>query len=121
MEDWFLERGKQALEEAKRLFTGGKARVNTMLVEFADPAETILKVAKGKGSDIIVIGNRGTGEIEEFSLGSVAEKVSKYAECTVLIFKKGMKMSKILVAVDGSKHAQKALDYAVQLALKYKA
>jgi nucleotide-binding universal stress UspA family protein len=121
MEDWFLERGKQALEEAKRLFTGGKARVNTMLVEFADPAETILKVAKGKGSDIIVIGNRGTGEIEEFSLGSVAEKVSKYAECTVLIVKKGMKMSKILVAVDGSKHAQKALDYAVQLALKYKA
>ncbi|KUO41739.1 MAG: hypothetical protein APZ16_03825 [Candidatus Hadarchaeum yellowstonense] len=121
MEDWSLERGKLALEEAKKLFVGKKARINTMLVKFANPAETILKVAEEKGSDIIVIGNRGTGEIEEFSLGSIAEKVSKHAKCSVLIVKKGMRMSKILVAVDGSKHSQKALDYAAQLALKYKA
>jgi nucleotide-binding universal stress UspA family protein len=121
MEGWFLQRGKQALEEAKRLFAGGNAQVDTMLVEFANPAETILEVTKEKKSDIIVIGNRGTGEIEEFTLGSVAEKVSKHAECTVLIVKRGTAISKILVAVDGSKHAQKALEYAVQLALKYNA
>jgi nucleotide-binding universal stress UspA family protein len=119
MEEWSLERGKRALEEAKKLFRG-KARINTMLVEFANPAETILRVAK-KGADIIVISNRGTGEIEEFSLGSVTEKVLKYAKCAVLIVKRRTGMSKILVAVDGSKHAQKAVDYAVQLALKYKA
>jgi len=121
MEGWFLQRGKQALEEAKRLFAGGNAQVDTMLVEFANPAETILNVAKEKKSDIIVIGNSGTGEIQEFALGSVAEKVSKHAECTVLIVKRGTAISKILVAVDGSKHAQKALEYAVQLALKYNA
>jgi len=121
MEDWFLQRGKQALEEAKRFFAGGNVRVDTMLVEFADPAETILKVAKEKRSDIIVIGNRGTGEIEEFALGSVAEKVLRYAECTVLIVKRETAISKILVAIDGSKHAQKALEYAVQLALKHNA
>ena len=117
MEGWFLQRGKQALEEAKRLFAGN-AQLDSMLVEFANPAETILKVAREKKSDIIVIGNRGTGEIEEFTLGSVADKVLRYAECTVLIVKRGTAVSKILVAVDGSKHAQKALEYAVQLALK---
>ena len=120
MEGWFLQRGKQALEEAKRLFAGN-AQLDSMLVEFANPAETILKVAREKKSDIIVIGNRGTGEIEEFTLGSVADKVLRYAECTVLIVKRGTAISKILVAVDGSKHAQKALEYAVQLALKYNA
>ena len=120
MEGWFLQRGKQALEEAKRLFAGN-AKLDSMLVEFANPAETILKVAREKKSDIIVIGNRGTGEIEEFTLGSVADKVLRYAECTVLIVKRGTAISKILVAVDGSKHAQKALEYAVQLAPKYKA
>ena len=121
MEGWFLQRGKQALEEAKRLFAGGNAQLDSMLVEFANPAETILKVAREKKSDIIVIGNRGAGEIEEFTLGSVADKVLRYAECTVLIVKRGTAISKILVAVDGSKHAQKALEYAVQLALKYNA
>jgi len=121
MEGWFLQRGKQALEEAKRLFTTENAQLDIMLVKFANPAEAILKVAKEKKSDIIVIGNRGTGEIEEFTLGSVAEKVLRHAECTVLILKRGTAISKILVAIDGSKHAQKALEYAVQLALKYNA
>lgn len=119
MEGWFSQKGAQALEGAKMLFAGEKVQVDTILEEFADPPETILDVAREKKADLVVMGNRGTSEIESFDLGGVAEKVSKHAECPVLIVKKGTAISKILVAVDGSKHAQKALEHAAQLALKY--
>jgi len=121
MENWFLQRGKQALEEAKMLFAERTLKVEALLEQFTDPAETILKVAREKKSDLIVVGSRGTGEIEDFALGSVAEKVCRYAECTVLIVKGGRRISRILVAVDGSKHAQKAIEHTVQMALKYNA
>jgi len=61
------------------------------------------------------MGNRGETEAEVFSLGSVAEKVSRHAECPVLIVKQKTRLSKILVAIDGSESADKALGYAVQL------
>jgi nucleotide-binding universal stress UspA family protein len=54
-------------------------------------------------------------------LGSVTEKVARHAECPVLIVKKKPKVKKLLTAVDGSKHADKALEYAVQLAKNYNA
>ncbi len=44
-----------------------------------------------------------------------------YAKCPVLIVEKKPKVKKILVAVDGSKYAEKALEYAAQLSQNYSA
>jgi nucleotide-binding universal stress UspA family protein len=49
------------------------------------PAEEILKFAKRKKVDIIVMGSRGQGAISTFMLGSVAQKVLTLSDVPVLI------------------------------------
>ena len=121
IKDWFLQKGRKILWDAEALFKEEDVEVDTETVEHADPAETVLLVAKGEEYDLVVMGNRGETEVEVFSLGSVAEKVSRHADCPVLLVKQKTELSKILVAIDGSESAEKALKYAVQLAKKHKA
>jgi nucleotide-binding universal stress UspA family protein len=119
--DWLLQKGKTIVWDAEALFKEESVEVDARVVEYEDPAETVLRVAKDEGYDLVVMGNRGETEAEVFSLGSIAEKVSRHAEGPVLIVKQKTKLSKILVAIDGSESAKKALEYAVQLAKKHKA
>jgi len=119
--DWLLQTGRKIVWDAEALFKEEGLEVDARVVEYEDPAETVLRVAKDEEYDLIVMGNRGETEVEVFSLGSIAEKVSRHAECPVLIVKQKTKLSKILVAVDGSESAGKALEYVSQLAKKHKA
>jgi len=48
-------------------------------------AESILATAKEYKPDIIALGSRGLGGITSLLLGSVAERVARYANCSVLI------------------------------------
>ncbi|MDH5663339.1 MAG: universal stress protein [Candidatus Bathyarchaeota archaeon] len=119
--NWLLQTGNKIVWDAEALFKEEGIEVDARVIEYEDPAETVIRVAKDEEYDLIVMGNRGETEVEVFSLGSMAEKVFRHAECPVLIVKQKTKLSKILVAVDGSESAEKALEYAVQLAKKHKA
>ncbi|MBM4249205.1 MAG: universal stress protein [Euryarchaeota archaeon] len=55
------------------------------LVREGDIADEILKLAADMPVDIIVIGHRGLSKIGRFALGSVADKVARYATRPVLI------------------------------------
>jgi nucleotide-binding universal stress UspA family protein len=50
-----------------------------------DPAEAILKVAEETRADLIVVGNKGMTGARRFLLGSVPNKVSHHAPCSVII------------------------------------
>ena len=52
-----------------------------------DPADAILDVAEERGSDLIVLGNKGMTGAKLFLLGSVPNKVSHHAPCSVLIIR----------------------------------
>ncbi len=50
-----------------------------------DPADAILDVAEEQGADLIIVGNKGMTGAKRFLLGSVPNKVSHHAPCSVLI------------------------------------
>jgi nucleotide-binding universal stress UspA family protein len=50
-----------------------------------DPADAILDVAEEQGADLIVVGNKGMTGAKRFLLGSVPNKVSHHAPCSVYI------------------------------------
>jgi len=56
-------------------------------ISFGDPGYTIVKYAKDKKFDIIVIGARGRGALKEIFFGSVSNYVLHKADVPVLIVK----------------------------------
>jgi nucleotide-binding universal stress UspA family protein len=50
-----------------------------------NPADAILDVAEEEGADLIVVGNKGMAGARRFLLGSVPNKISHHAPCSVLI------------------------------------
>jgi nucleotide-binding universal stress UspA family protein len=52
-----------------------------------DPADAILDVAEEQDSGLIIVGNKGMTGAKRFLLGSVPNKVSHHAPCSVLIIR----------------------------------
>jgi nucleotide-binding universal stress UspA family protein len=52
-----------------------------------DPADAILDVAEEQNADLIVVGNKGMTGAKRFLLGSVPNKVSHHAPCSVMIIR----------------------------------
>jgi nucleotide-binding universal stress UspA family protein len=64
-------------------------------------AEVIVELAAELRADLIVTGSRGRGPIRSMLLGSVAAEVSGHAPCPVIVAR-GDRVSRVLVAADGS-------------------
>src|SRR5919206_4825873 len=52
-----------------------------------DPADAILDVAEEQKADLIIVGNKGMSGAKRFLLGSVPNKVSHHAPCSVMIIR----------------------------------
>jgi len=60
-------------------------RVFDYEIVVGQPADEICKKAKDGGYDLLVMGNRGLGEIKGYLMGSVSNRVIRHAVCPVLI------------------------------------
>jgi nucleotide-binding universal stress UspA family protein len=76
----------QTLSDAAALVREAGVDVETFARE-GDPADAILDVAEERGADLIIVGNKGMTGARRFLLGSVPNKVSHHAPCSVLIIR----------------------------------
>ncbi len=74
------------LKEASERLSEEGVDVDTFARE-GDPADAILDVAEEQGADLIVVGNKGMTGAKRFLLGSVPNKVSHHAPCSVMIIR----------------------------------
>jgi nucleotide-binding universal stress UspA family protein len=75
----------ELLESAERdARVAGVAQIETY-ARVGDAADAILDVAEEHKCDLIVVGNKGMTGATRFLLGSVPNKVSHHAPCSVLI------------------------------------
>jgi len=75
-----------ALKEAAQPLQDEGMTVDTFARE-GDPADAILDVAEEQNADLIVVGNKGMTGAKRFLLGSVPNKVSHHAPCSVMIIR----------------------------------
>jgi nucleotide-binding universal stress UspA family protein len=52
-----------------------------------DPSDAILDVAEELGADLVIVGNKGMTGAKRFMLGSVPDRISHHAPCSVLIIR----------------------------------
>jgi nucleotide-binding universal stress UspA family protein len=111
---------QKALDEALRISEPYGVPVRTIL-EIGEPPDKIVETAEETHSDLIVVGVRGDNPAKTLLMGSIAARVIGFSEVDVLAVpsKSGINLERILVAVDGSRSAERAASVALQLSESY--
>ena len=106
LREWFAK-----LPEADR----AGARFN---VESGEPFAIIIEQARERGADLIVVGEPGKKGLKELFVGTTTERVVRHSDRPVLVVKQPTRHAycRVLVAVDFSVGASRALEAAFQVA-----
>lgn len=120
---WFAEEGvrtRNYLEGVRDRVHSGTPEVEIQLhVPTGRPAAAILAAVKSVGPDLLVMTPGGRGRLMRAWVGSVADRVMREASCPVLLLTgegDAFDPTSILVAIDGSPVAERALEEAAKLA-----
>jgi nucleotide-binding universal stress UspA family protein len=81
--EWEHEALVMVRDAVTRAFGGSPPRPISCEATSGDPAEVLLNA--GRSIDLLVIGNRGTGERGELRWGRTAEKCAHHATCPTVI------------------------------------
>jgi nucleotide-binding universal stress UspA family protein len=79
------EQTQTMVAKAKAIAEQNKVRTIQTVVREGKPVGILVDYAKDHKMDLLVVGSRGVGELEAALLGSVSQKVSQLARCSVLI------------------------------------
>src|SRR5713101_2352978 len=79
-------RGAEELARIKKDDYGNSAKVFTQVM-VGPPVPKLVEYAKQQQIDLILLATHGRTVIEHLMIGSVAEKLARYAPCSVLVFR----------------------------------
>jgi nucleotide-binding universal stress UspA family protein len=108
----------QMVEEAGGRLEQMVARCNeagvmaTHQVAVGRPARTTIEMAKGRGTDLIVMGTHGRSGFAHLVLGSVAERVVRAAPCAVLTVRDTSRTADVVAAEAVTKRHARAQEHA---------
>jgi nucleotide-binding universal stress UspA family protein len=77
--------GAQILAQAKSKATGAGVRCETIFDKSQQPYKAIVKTAKAKNIDLIVLGSHGKNALTKLVMGSVTRQVIGHTPCAVLV------------------------------------
>jgi nucleotide-binding universal stress UspA family protein len=80
------QEAEELLTDAADVARAAGVAVSTHAVR-GDPSDAILDVAEGQKADLVIVGNKGMTGAKRFLMGSVPNKVSHHAPCSVLVIR----------------------------------
>mgnify|MGYP000064808116 CR=1 FL=1 len=111
VESAMKEEGERALEQAESLLPLHPGSVSKQL-DMGKPAECILKVAQDEDVDLVVMGARGLGRIQEQIFGSVSHQVMTHAYCSTFLVKQPIRQIKnILIPIESQEDSEAILAF----------
>jgi len=111
-----LDRGAEnAGNDARRALARRWPDVEIEILDKA-PIEGILSEAERFQADVIVVGWRGQGALRRLLMGSVSRGVVRGAKCAVLVVRRSARVRKMVVGLDGSAAAKRAVTLVGRLA-----
>jgi nucleotide-binding universal stress UspA family protein len=119
LDRWLLERRGAVEDRLAGLAAGAPSgvAVETRIVE-GKPAPALLDLIAELSPDLVVAGTHGVG-LGRFLLGSVSQRLLEQAPCDLLLFRGRSPLEgplRVIVGLDGSLHAERALAVAGPLA-----
>lgn len=108
------EAGARKLVESTAAELGSKGVRASSHVRRWLATDTVLDRAKSVGADLIAVGRRGSSRLTQLMIGTVSSEIVRLSPISVLVVHQGgpLERGNILVAVDGSSHAVRALTVA---------
>jgi nucleotide-binding universal stress UspA family protein len=97
-----------AAESARRSLARRWPDVDVAFVDKV-PVTGILAEAQKFAADVIVIGWRGHGALRRVLMGSVSRAVARGAGCSVLVVRRRLRVRRIVIGLDGSAMANRAV------------
>jgi nucleotide-binding universal stress UspA family protein len=122
IQDAWTRTAKADMDEAEALLSGSGVTVEQVVTE-GEPDEEIVAAAARRGVQMIAMASHGRGAVGRAIFGSVADRVARTAPVPVLILRPpdedvvpSVAVSRIVVPLDGSEIAARALPVASELA-----
>lgn len=112
------EKMKEYLDSIVVLHPVTNATVRSIVVE-GDEASHIVDTAVHEAADLIMMTTNGRSGFSRWILGSVTERVLQAAPCPVLALRDAIDFNHILITLDGSKLAEKALAPGFEIARQF--